>query len=155
MEILQSLTNFSGVNLTSLFVAALSVVILVSLASQWFSRKKSKQKYQVKDGFININFRILHDSQKGLRLGYLRSVTPHHATLIAPHESVPKGTLLDLALPVGDGKNSKIGILGKVVRSSSLGGEPESWLINIQFLEKNVPNSTAIVEYFNNAKKAP
>ncbi len=157
MEDLQRLTFFDGSNFATFLVAITLATVLVSLLSQWMSlwHAKKKLKNRGKDGLSHVKFRLVKGHQGETRVGYLRSVTPGHATLIAPHETVPKGTILELNLPEVEAGLGHVSVRGKVTKSRSLGGEPENWLINIQFLEKNELSSSAIVNYLKNSKRVP
>ncbi|HET9238725.1 MAG TPA: hypothetical protein VFO10_15805 [Oligoflexus sp.] len=75
------------------------------------------------------------------RQGYLRSLTSDRATLVVADRGLRKGSQLRLDLgplhPHDAGATAPI--RGQVTRMKSLGGSPENILVNIQFIEHNLP----------------
>lgn len=80
-------------------------------------------------------------------MAFLRTLTMERASFVASDSRLNKGNLLDLHLgdlPGGTGGDSDSIVRGRVVRKKSLGGVPESWLVDIKFTEKGKPDSLII-----------
>lgn len=66
--------------------------------------------------------------------GYLRSLTAKNATVVCSGLNFTKGDALALNLTAAGIRDVKLGLVsGKIVQGRSLGGLPESWLIDIKF----------------------
>ncbi len=133
-----------GISSVALFML-IGLVVFVGPLVIWFIRRQRNpgaQPEEVRDDqlFMRIAYTTERESE-GSRQGYLRSLTSDRATLVVADRGLRKGSQLHLDLGSLQNPDGAVSapVLGRVTRMKSLGGSPENILVNIQFLEHNVP----------------
>lgn len=134
-----------GVGVFALFLAFAMVLAALPLLMVWYFRRQRQlwppcEETRTDQLFMKIAYTTDRESELP-RQGYLRSLTSDRATLVVADRGLRKGSQLHLdlgKLRAQDGA-ATAPILGKVTQMKSLGGSPENILVNIQFIEHNLP----------------
>ncbi|MCX6128740.1 MAG: hypothetical protein NTX25_06700 [Proteobacteria bacterium] len=139
-----SLDSSGGSNsfILTLIMVIIGLGSLIYFWTLYQKRIKPSLEAETKDSLLYM--KVAYTTERELetsRQGYLRSLTSDRASLVISDRSVRKGTelSLDLAnLKNPDGRHAGL-VKGRVTHTKSLGGSPENVLVNVQFLESNVP----------------
>lgn len=130
-----------SVNLPIIGLASAAILLfLAGLALRVWSKYSSSHQNvgnSLSDLYLGMDFKV-QDSTNCKQRGYLRSLTLNRASLVSSGDVIQRGALLEidlgsldsLALPPSQGKNY---VPAKVVKRKSLGGNPESWLLDVKF----------------------
>jgi hypothetical protein len=122
-----------------------TVLLVVGPLVFWYFRRQRQllpplEETRTDQLFMKIAYTTERESEAP-RQGYLRSLTSDRATLVVADRGLRKGSQLRLDLGhlrAHDGETTAP-IRGKVTQMKSLGGSPENILVNIQFIEHNLP----------------
>jgi hypothetical protein len=82
---------------------------------------------------------------------FLRSLTPHKATMITTDAALRKGVSfrLDLGPLTSDTSVETPQIGARVIRSKNLGGSPSNFLLSVQFMAEQGAGSPTILRYLS------
>ncbi len=110
------------------------------IVRRWKHWQRGEGSSQDENTLVKIAYLHEKDSE-AMRQGYLRSLTSDRATLVVADRGLRKGSQvrLDLGALNPYAQQSSDMILGRVTRMKSLGGSPESLLVNVQFVDHNIP----------------
>ncbi|MDQ3231073.1 MAG: hypothetical protein M3Q07_04565 [Pseudobdellovibrionaceae bacterium] len=141
---LSSTDPIGGLGVFALLLGFAVILALVPLFV-WFVRRQRElipplEETRTDQLFMKIAYTTERESELP-RQGYLRSLTSDRATLVVADRGLRKGSQLHLDLGnlrAQDGVATSP-IRGKVTQMKSLGGSPENILVNIQFIEHNLP----------------
>ncbi|HYX39479.1 MAG TPA: hypothetical protein VE954_40790 [Oligoflexus sp.] len=141
---LSSTDPSGGLGVFALLLGFAVILALVPLFV-WFVRRQRElipplEETRTDQLFMKIAYTTERESELP-RQGYLRSLTSDRATLVVADRGLRKGSQLHLDLGnlrAQDGV-ATAPIRGKVTQMKSLGGSPENILVNIQFIEHNLP----------------
>lgn len=141
---LSSTDPSGGIGIFALLLG-FTVLLVVGLLVIWYFRRQRQlipplEETRTDQLFMKIAYTTERESEPP-RQGYLRSLTSDRATLVVADRGLRKGSQLRLDLGhlrQQDGA-SAAPIRGKVTQMKSLGGSPENILVNIQFIEHNLP----------------
>jgi hypothetical protein len=135
----------SGLGIFALFLTLAMILAVLAPLMVWYFRRQRQllpalEEIRTDQLFMKIAYTTQRESELP-RQGYLRSLTSDRATLVVADRGLRKGSQLHLDL--GNLRNqdgaAAAPILGKVTQMKSLGGSPENILVNIQFIEHNLP----------------
>jgi hypothetical protein len=141
---LSSTDPSGGIGMFALLLGFTVLLVVGPLVIWYFRRQRQMipplEETRTDQLFMKIAYTSERESEAP-RQGYLRSLTSDRATLVVADRGLRKGSQLRLDLghlhPHDAGANAPI--RGKVTRMKSLGGSPENILVNIQFIEHNLP----------------
>ncbi len=122
-----------------------TVLLVIGPLVIWYFRRQRQtipplEETRTDQLYMKIAYTTERESESP-RQGYLRSLTSDRATLVVADRGLRKGSQLHLDLGhlrAHDGAEHAP-IRGKVTQMKSLGGSPENILVNIQFIEHNLP----------------
>lgn len=141
---LSSTDPSGGIGIFALLLG-FTVLLVVGPLVIWYFRRQRQlipplEETRTDQLFMKIAYTTERESEPP-RQGYLRSLTSDRATLVVADRGLRKGSQLRLDLGhlrAHDGA-ATAPIRGKVTQMKSLGGSPENILVNIQFIEHNLP----------------
>jgi hypothetical protein len=134
-----------GIGVFALFLTFVAILAVLAPVLVWYFRRQRQlipplEEIRTDQLSMKIAYTTERESEAP-RQGYLRSLTSDRATLVVADRGLRKGSQLQLDLGnlrAQDGV-ATAPIRGKVTQMKSLGGSPENILVNIQFIEHNVP----------------
>jgi hypothetical protein len=141
---LSSTDPSSGIGIFALLLGFTVLLVIGPLVVWYFRRQRQMIPPLEETRTDHLYMKIAYTTERESELprqGYLRSLTSDRATLVVADRGLRKGSQLHLDLGhlrSHDG-GSVTPIRGKVTRMKSLGGSPENILVNIQFIEHNLP----------------
>ncbi|MFW7378110.1 MAG: hypothetical protein ACOH5I_04835 [Oligoflexus sp.] len=146
---------------TEWFLGFLAILLLMGLSwvRQYFRRKHFKKNGQVQPDetdsvrqlFLELDC-YLEGQDHEPRKVFLRSLTPNKATMLTTDTALQKGTALRVDLsPIFDSHDADTSqlVTARVARCTSVGGSPESFLINVHFTSSRSWAPTAIQKHMN------
>lgn len=128
-----------------ILLLGVTLILIVGPFVVWYVRRQRTmipplEETRTDQLFMKIAYTTERESE-GPRQGYLRSLTSDRATLVVADRALRKGSQLHLDL--GHLRNhdgtATAPIRGKVTQMKKLSGSAENILVNIQFIEHNLP----------------
>lgn len=146
--------------------AAIVLLMLVGLAFAlrfWPRLQKSRiplgrenSNPVAKELFLQVDY-CAPEKYNDVKRGYLRSLTLDRASIVAQDRNIVEGSHLDVIFDSAKSSEEAVvsddhhAVTGKVVKKKSLGGSPESWLIDVRFQDRNDQADGFIRDYMQKA----
>jgi len=128
------------------FIGFLAILVLIGLSwiRQYYRRRDTKNgkghvddlQDSVRQLFLELDC-FLEGPEQEPRKVFLRSLTPDKATMLTTDSALQKGTMLKIDFsPILGAQDTESNRLAhaRISRCRSVGGSPESFLINVQFI---------------------